>query len=79
MANPVRGRLGVSMVRGVQPAGRVVLPAVQEGEMTEQDREFWMLVRQGILLIVDAIERWLGIRPRTSELRKELKELREQG
>lgn len=74
MADPIRGRLGVSMVRGVQPAGRVVLPAVQEGEMTDRDRDFWLLVRQGILLIVDAIERWLDIHPRTAELRKQSKE-----
>jgi len=34
------------------------------------DREFWMLIRQGLLLIIDALERKLGISPRTSELRK---------
>jgi hypothetical protein len=47
---------------------------MQEGEMTDRDRDFWLLVRQGILLIVDAIERWLDIHPRTAELRKQSKE-----
>ena len=40
---------------------------------SERDREFWMLVRQGLLLIVDAIERLLIVEPRTAELRKERK------
>ena len=35
----------------------------------EKDREFWMLVRQALLLLVDAIERKLDMR-RTAELRK---------
>ena len=64
-------------VRRVQRRERVVLPAMQEAEaaMTdhERDREFWMLVRQGLLLIVDAIERLLIVEPRTAELRKERK------
>jgi len=34
-----------------------------------QDREFWLLFRQALLLMVDAIERRLEI-PRTAELRK---------
>lgn len=34
------------------------------------DSEFWQLVIQALLLIVDAIERWRGIEPRTCELRK---------
>ena len=33
------------------------------------DREFWILVRQALLLFVDAIERRYGLR-RTAELRK---------
>ena len=33
------------------------------------EREFWLIVRQALLLFVDAIERRYAI-PRTSELRK---------
>ena len=32
-------------------------------------REFWMAFRQAILAILDALERELGIKPRTSEMR----------
>jgi hypothetical protein len=35
------------------------------------DREFWLAVRQAALMFIDALERWLGIAPRTAELRKE--------
>jgi len=34
------------------------------------DREFWLAIRQALLMIVDAIERMAGIEPRTSEVRK---------
>ena len=34
-----------------------------------EDREFWLMVRTALLLIVDAIERKLCL-PRTAELRK---------
>jgi hypothetical protein len=34
------------------------------------DREFWMLIRQALLMALDAIERMLEIQPRTAELRK---------
>ena len=37
------------------------------------DREFWLAVRQAILMFLDALERWQGIAPRTAELRKEAK------
>ena len=38
------------------------------------EREFWLMVRQGLLMIIDAIERVkVGIEPRTAELRKILK------
>jgi len=37
------------------------------------DREFWILVRQALLMLIDSIERKWGINPRTSELRKMLK------
>jgi len=39
--------------------------------MTE--RELWMVIRQALLMIVDAIERWQNITPRTSELKKHLR------
>ena len=35
-----------------------------------KDREFWMLMRQALLLMVDAIERMLNVIPRTADLRK---------
>ena len=37
-------------------------------------RGFLLAFRQGLLMIVDAIERELGMQPRTAQLRKELKE-----
>jgi hypothetical protein len=37
------------------------------------EREFWMLIRQALLMVVDAIERRLEISPRTSELKRQLK------
>lgn len=38
-----------------------------------EDREFWLLLRQAFLLIVDAIERKLKtpVEQRTAEMRKE--------
>lgn len=42
-------------------------------------REFWLAIRQALLMIVDALERELGL-PRTSELRKKTrKELSDDG
>ncbi len=40
------------------------------------DREFWLAVRQAILMFLDALERWQSIAPRTAELRKEAKNAR---
>ena len=40
--------------------------------MTTSDRDFWLLIRQALLLAVDAIERRMGL-GRTAELRRELK------
>jgi len=37
------------------------------------DYEFWLILRQALLLMVDAIERKFDIRPRTCELRKDQK------
>lgn len=37
------------------------------------DYDFFMIVRQALLLVVDAIERKFDIHPRTCELRKEAK------
>jgi hypothetical protein len=34
------------------------------------DDELWGVFRQALLMLVDALERRLGISPRTSELRK---------
>jgi hypothetical protein len=36
------------------------------------DKSFWMDIRQALLMIVDTIERMLGITPRTSECRKDV-------
>ena len=38
------------------------------------DKEFWMLFRQALLLLIDAIERKLGI-DRTAEIRKKSREI----
>jgi len=37
------------------------------------ETEFLLAVRQALLMMLDAIERKLGISPRTSELRKMVK------
>jgi len=37
------------------------------------DTDFWMAVRQAILMVLDALERKLLITPRTAELRKQRK------
>ena len=43
------------------------------------DRDFWLQIRQALLMLNDCIERRWEIEPRTSKLRKERKqELREQ-
>ena len=39
----------------------------------EQRAQFWLDVRQGLLMIVAAIERELRIEPKTADLRRELK------
>ena len=39
------------------------------GMTDERSAMFWLSVRQGILLVVDAIERFLGISPTTAEVR----------
>ena len=38
--------------------------------MAMTDREFWLGVRQALLMFLDSLERWLKIVPRTAELRK---------
>jgi hypothetical protein len=38
--------------------------------MPERQRKFALAIRQALLMIVDAIEELLDIRPRTSELRR---------
>jgi hypothetical protein len=42
--------------------------------MMLSDYDFMMLIRQALLMIIDAIERKFDIRPRTCELRKEAKQ-----
>jgi hypothetical protein len=37
------------------------------------EKQFWMLIRQALLLMVDAIERRCDIEPRTSQLRARAK------
>jgi len=37
-------------------------------------REFWIGVRQALLMLVDLLERGLAVSPRTSELRKAVRE-----
>ena len=39
----------------------------------EQQRAFWMTIRQALLLVIDAIERWLDISPTTATIRAEAK------
>lgn len=41
--------------------------------MSAEDRIFWMAARQALLMLLDALERRLEIRPYTSELRREAK------
>ena len=45
----------------------------EKGLYYQQDRELWLAIRQSHLLQVDAIERRLGICPRTSEIRRQAK------
>lgn len=35
------------------------------------EREFWIMIRRALLIVLDAIERKCEISPRTAELRKE--------
>ena len=42
--------------------------------MTSTDRQFWMQIRQALLMLVDAVERQHKISPRTSDLRRERKQ-----
>lgn len=37
------------------------------------NREFWMTIRQALLMVVAAIESACDVQPRTDELRKEAK------
>jgi len=38
--------------------------------MTAEDRALWFVIRRALLLVIDAIERRIGVAPRTSELRR---------
>lgn len=35
-----------------------------------EDSEFWTIIREALLLALDALERRAGITPRTSEIRR---------
>jgi hypothetical protein len=37
-------------------------------------REFWIAIRQALLMVIDAIERELAIEPRTAEIRKQARQ-----
>lgn len=37
------------------------------------EREFWLAVREALLALIEAVECLLGLKPRTSEIRKEWK------
>ena len=37
------------------------------------ERKFWMVIRQALLAIINAVEKRYSIQPRTSELRKFVK------
>ena len=41
--------------------------------LSEKQKKMLMAVRQGLLLIVDALEAFVGVEYRTSTLRKELR------
>lgn len=43
------------------------------------NRDFWISLRLGLLMVVDAIEQEQGVDPRTSEMRKEWKEWKRGG
>lgn len=44
--------------------------------MTDATKDLCLAIRQGLLMIVDGFERYLGIEPRTAGLRKLVKQLR---
>ena len=43
-------------------------------QLSTRERDFWLLIRQALLLFVDAIERRLNCQPRTAALRHEAKQ-----
>ena len=64
------------------PVPRVRAPAVDTTpttgvnycieSMSQSDHDMWCAMRQSLLLQVDAIERRLGISPRTAEIRRQI-------
>lgn len=38
------------------------------------EAQFWLAIRQALLAILDALERWRGIEPRTAEIRRQWKQ-----
>lgn len=45
----------------------------KKADECKMSREFWIAFRQALLMMLDAIERELHIKPRTAEMRKEHK------
>ena len=45
------------------------MPIAENSMISTSEYDFWLLIRQALLLVVDAIERKLGL-PRTAELRR---------
>jgi len=44
--------------------------------MSDATKDLWLSIRQGLLMIVDGIERYLCMEPKTADLRKLVKQLR---
>lgn len=42
--------------------------------LSDDDREFWLKVRESLLALVDAVERKIHTSPRTAELRRQAKQ-----
>jgi hypothetical protein len=62
----------VPQVQRLERARLSQLPAAGaagRGHQEMTDYDFWMAVRQALLMVLDALERMLEIEPRTAELR----------
>ena len=45
-------------------------PTLESFSLPFRDRIFWRSIREALLMAVDAVERYVGISPRTSEMRR---------